>query len=85
MLVVVLKQKNDNLYYYRYISKMASVLCWAGWDDQLNIGTNAHWDYAMKIGCSANSSAHACIFKIGGQTAGPVVLKIGTNTHWDIR
>jgi hypothetical protein len=29
----------------------------------LNMCTNTHWDYAMTIGGSVNSSAHACVLR----------------------
>jgi hypothetical protein len=50
------------------------------------IGTNTHWDYAMKIGgVSDRECASMCaqrhISSTGGQTAGPIEPQIGTNTH----
>jgi hypothetical protein len=60
------------------------------------IGTNTHWDYAMKIwgvddrecalmrALRAQTCVHHHISSICGQTAGHKIgLQIGTNFHWD--
>jgi hypothetical protein len=48
----------------------------------LKIGTNTHWNYAMKIGGSAIAMrAQHHISSIDGQTTGPIEPQIGTNTQ----